>query len=73
MACRNVTVGERGRRRDVLTIKQVAERLGCSDKHVRRLVWGHQIEHYRIGGIVRIKEAALEKYLESVKMEAVRQ
>lgn len=55
----------------LLSVQEVAERLGCSDRHVRRLVWGHQIEHHRLGKIIRISERALDRYLEQTKMKAV--
>lgn len=58
-------------RDSLLCVREVAEQLNISDRHVRRLVWGHHIEHHRIGNAIRISPKALEKYLDSVKMEAV--
>ncbi len=52
----------------MLTVNDVAERLGCSAKFVYRLVWAHELEHYRIGASVRIPDGALEEYLERCRV-----
>ena len=51
----------------LLTIQEVAERLDCSERPVRRLVAEKQIEHIRLGqgqrGRLRFRPAAVDKYL----------
>lgn len=47
----------------VLTTEMVAERWGCSDRHVRNLVKSGALGHFRLGGrLVRIPAAAVEQY-----------
>ena len=45
------------------TIKQAASRLNVSVKTVYRLCQGG-LEHYRLGGAIRIDEAQIQRYLE---------
>ena len=51
----------------LLTIQEVAERLDCSERTVRRLVAEKQIEHIRMGqgqrGRLRFRPASVDKYL----------
>jgi excisionase family DNA binding protein len=52
--------------RPLLTIPQVAERLGISDRHARKLVYEGDppaIRSLLIGGARRIEPAALDEYL----------
>lgn len=42
---------------------QVAERWGCSEKHVRNLIRGGKLGHFRLGGkLLRIPAAAVAEY-----------
>jgi excisionase family DNA binding protein len=53
---------------EFLTVKQVANRLGVSERHVRRLISeaqppGERLSSYRIGRLVRIRVSDLEEFL----------
>lgn len=43
--------------------QQVAERWGCSEKHVRNLIKRGELGHFRLGGrLLRIPASAVEEY-----------
>lgn len=46
-----------------LTIHQVADQLGVSDKTVRRWVWDGELRHHRLGSSIRISEEDLAAFL----------
>ncbi|WP_197430721.1 helix-turn-helix domain-containing protein [Methylobacterium sp. CCH5-D2] len=49
-------------RPDILVPKQVAERWGCSEQHVRNMVNRGQLGHFRLGGkLLRIPLSAVEE------------
>lgn len=48
---------------DVLTVKQVAEVLQCSDKHVYDLAAEGAIRRIKVGRLVRIPRQALVEFL----------
>jgi excisionase family DNA binding protein len=53
---------------EFLTVRQVASRLGVSERHVRRLISRAQpprerLPSYRIGRLVRIRGSDLEEFL----------
>lgn len=52
----------------LLTVAEAAERLGVSEKYVRRLVWAHEIRHNRLGRAVRIPENALTEWRRSTEV-----
>ncbi|WP_394086652.1 helix-turn-helix domain-containing protein [Xanthobacter autotrophicus] len=46
-----------------LVPKQVAERWGCSERHVRNLIRSGHLGHFRLGGrLLRIPASAVEEY-----------
>lgn len=47
----------------MLKIKEVAAKLGVHDNTVRRLINRGELPAYRVGRVVRIKEADAERYL----------
>jgi excisionase family DNA binding protein len=48
----------------LLTVEQVAERLGLSEGHTRRLIKDSQIAHVRVGArAIRVAESDLNGYL----------
>lgn len=55
---------------NLLTPKDVAERLKISVSQVSRLVKGGKISAYRIGGSIKISEEDLNEYLQSRYMKA---
>ncbi|GAA2263686.1 helix-turn-helix domain-containing protein [Kitasatospora cystarginea] len=55
-----------------LTVAQVAERLGTSDRFPRRLIAERRIAFVKIGTHVRISESALAAYIEASTVPAIR-
>ena len=47
---------------EYFSVAQVAKRLGCSTKHVRRLINRGDLVANKFGGIVRISRAEIERY-----------
>jgi excisionase family DNA binding protein len=63
------------RSRDVeryLSIPEVAERLGTTERFPRRLVAERRIEFKRFGRHVRISERVLSEYIEACTVPSVR-
>ncbi|MFJ6771668.1 excisionase family DNA-binding protein [Kitasatospora sp. NPDC091257] len=55
-----------------LTVAQVAERLGTSERFPRRLVAERRIAFVKIGTHVRIAESVLDAYIEAGTVPAIR-
>ncbi|MBF9129308.1 excisionase family DNA-binding protein [Plantactinospora sp. S1510] len=55
-----------------LSIPQVAERLGTSERFPRRLIEERRIEFKRFGRHVRIAESALNAYIDSCTVAPIR-
>jgi excisionase family DNA binding protein len=56
----------------LLTLDQVADRVGCSVRQVRRFVDRREIEHVRLGPrMVRVTEDALARFVETSTQRAV--
>jgi excisionase family DNA binding protein len=56
----------------LLSVEQVAERLGTSERFPRRLIEERRIEFVRVGRHVRIKESVLNAYIESRTVKPIR-
>lgn len=56
----------------LLTIREVAERLGTSERFPRRLVAERRITFVHLGRHVRIPESAVENYIESGVVESLK-
>ena len=54
-----------------LSIPEVAERLGTSERFPRRLIEERRIEYKKFGGHVRIAESVLHAYIESCTVAPV--
>lgn len=54
----------------MLTVDQVAERLGTTTRHVRRLVSEGCIAYLRVGRYIRIDDGDLLRYLDSCRVDA---
>jgi excisionase family DNA binding protein len=52
-----------GETRSLLTIEQVAERLGVNTRHVRRLVAERRIPYTKWGKLLRFDSAAIEQWI----------
>jgi excisionase family DNA binding protein len=48
----------------LLDITTVADRLGTSVRHVRRLVFERRIPHTKVGGLVRFDPTAVDDWLD---------
>jgi excisionase family DNA binding protein len=55
----------------LLTVDQVAERLNVGERFVRRLIQERRIEVRRLGKHVRIKESAVEAFIEAGTVPAI--
>jgi len=53
-----------GGRRQLIDLQEAAEFLGTTVRHLRRLVGGRAIPHYKVGGKVRFDEGELERWLD---------
>lgn len=53
----------------LLTVKKVAERLSCEEITVIRLIKNGKLEAIQLGNRYRVSEQALQKYMESAKVE----
>lgn len=56
----------------LLSVEQVAERLGTTERFPRRLIEERRIEFVRVGRHVRIKESVLDTYIESRTVKPIR-
>ncbi|MFF4926884.1 excisionase family DNA-binding protein [Kitasatospora sp. NPDC001261] len=55
-----------------LTVAQVAERLGTTERFPRRLIAERRIAFVKIGTHVRIAESVLDAYIEASTVPAIR-
>jgi excisionase family DNA binding protein len=53
----------------LLTVRQVAERLGTTERFPRRLIAERRIEFVKVGRHVRISEAALAAFIQAGRVE----
>jgi excisionase family DNA binding protein len=49
----------------LLTIEQLAERLGITVRHVRRLVAERRLPYYKVGRLVRFDPAEISQWLQT--------
>jgi excisionase family DNA binding protein len=54
----------------LLTLIEVAERLGTSERHVRRLIADHRLASYKVGGLRRVAAADLDAWLTEQRQSA---
>ena len=52
----------------LLTVEQVAERMNCKPRFVRRLIAERRIEFHKVGRHVRISEAALAEFVKAARV-----
>jgi excisionase family DNA binding protein len=52
----------------MLSVAEVAERLGCSPDTVQRLIAAGELPAYRIGGRLKVNEADLAEYLNRARV-----
>ena len=56
----------------LLSIDQVAQRLGVNVRHVRRLVFERRIPYVKWGHLIRFDPAALERFIDEHTQEAIK-
>jgi excisionase family DNA binding protein len=49
----------------LLTIDQLAERLGITARHVRRLIAERRLPYYKVGRLVRFDPAEISQWLKT--------
>lgn len=54
----------------LLSVPEVADRLGVGERFVRRLVEERRIRYYKVGKFVRISESDLADWLENCHQDA---
>jgi excisionase family DNA binding protein len=54
----------------LLTIDQLAERLGITVRHVRRLIADRRVPYVKIGRLVRFDPDAIKRWLDSARRDA---
>jgi excisionase family DNA binding protein len=52
----------------LLTVEQVAERMNCKPRFVRRLIAERRIEFHKVGRHVRISEPALAEFIKASRV-----
>jgi excisionase family DNA binding protein len=52
----------------LLTVEQVAERMNCKPRFVRRLIAERRIEFHKVGRHVRISEPALAEFVKASRI-----
>lgn len=55
-----------------LNIPAAAERMGLTERHVRRLVFERRINHYKVGSRIVLDAEDCENFLAAQRREAVR-
>jgi excisionase family DNA binding protein len=58
--------------RNLIDITGVAERLGVTERHVRRLVFERRIPFIKWGHLLRFDPDEIERWLDEARVEAVR-
>jgi excisionase family DNA binding protein len=53
-----------------MTIDQLAERLGITVRHVRRLVAERRVPYLKVGRLVRFDPEAINAWLDTTRFEA---
>ena len=53
----------------LLSVADIAERLMCSERLVRKLINRGDIPYHRIGDLIRVTEEDLQRYLSSARVE----
>lgn len=53
----------------LMSIADVADVLGTTERHVRRLVDDHRIEYHKVGHFVRFDPDEVARYLDATRVE----
>ncbi len=52
---------------NVLTVKQTAKKLNCSERTIYRLIQNKVLPHIRLGGMILFNEDTLNDYLQKLE------
>ena len=63
----NVRNVRRSENMNILTVKQTANKLNCSERTVYRLVQNNELPHIRLGGMILFNEDTLNDYLQKLE------
>lgn len=55
----------------MLSIKQLAERLGIATSTAYRIVSARRIGHHKVAGVIRISEEQIAEYLDATQVERI--
>jgi len=55
-------VNDSRKRREWLTVREVASHFGVSPKTVRKWMYERRLRYYRIGGVVRVRWEDVERF-----------
>ena len=69
---REKTNRRNGTDRPMLGVPQLAERLGTSERFVRRLIGERRIPFHKVGKYVRFDQAAVDDWIARGRVEAMR-
>jgi excisionase family DNA binding protein len=58
-------IGEEGNMEKLLTVKQAADLLGCSEAGIRKWVYQRRLPVVRVGRLVRVRATDLETFVEA--------
>ena len=62
-------MGSSDRGRKMLTVKEVAEKIGLSRSKIYQLVKQRKISHYRVAGKISFAERDIDDYLSECRIE----
>jgi excisionase family DNA binding protein len=54
----------------LLSITDAAARLGVTERYIRRLVYERRVPFYKVGRLVRFREAELDRWLNAGRVES---
>jgi len=67
MSADEAQVGQR-----LLTMRQAAEQLGTTERHVRKLWATRRLPAIKVGALVRFDPADLDRWIDAHRVEAIR-
>ena len=56
---------------EMLRVRQVADRYGLTERHVRQLIAERTIPYYKAGKVILIPRAEFEAWLQAQRVEAL--
>ncbi len=53
----------------MMNVEAAAERLGCSVKHVRNMIYERRIPYFKVGRLIRFDPDVLENWVQSNRVD----